>query len=157
MSNIPSFSDVCGTVVESLAETIQNREKIIVQLREENARLERVAADAVRKATVWKNEVEACEGDEKKIRDLQEEVQNLRKEIEVLNNTIDSRRDWSIKNQRILADRYLLEISQLHTEIRRLNGNQMFIAPMWRKDGCTQAEVRSDSDPQTGVQYGDLT
>jgi hypothetical protein len=41
MSNIPSFSDVCGTVVESLAETIQNREKIIIQLREDNARLQR--------------------------------------------------------------------------------------------------------------------
>jgi hypothetical protein len=50
------------TVVESLAETIQNREKIIIQLREENERLQRVAADAVSKATAWKNEVEARGG-----------------------------------------------------------------------------------------------
>jgi hypothetical protein len=40
MSNIPSFNSVCGTVVESLAETILNREAVIVQLRQENARLQ---------------------------------------------------------------------------------------------------------------------
>jgi predicted nucleic acid-binding Zn-ribbon protein len=96
MSNIPSFNSVCGTVVESLAETIQNREKIIIQLREENARLERVAADAVRKATAWKNEVEACGGDEKKIRDLQEEVRNLSERNAALQSEIEDFADDGI-------------------------------------------------------------
>ena len=117
MSNIPTFNDVCGTVVESLAETILNREKTIIQLREENDR--------------------------------------LREDIRVLNNTIESRRDWSIKNRQSLANRYLLEIRQLHDEIRRLNGNQPFVAPMWRNQ-ATNGEKRSDSDPATGTQYGDL-
>jgi hypothetical protein len=123
MSNIPSFSDVCGTVVESLAETIQNREKIIIQLREENARLERVAADAVRKATAWKNEVEACGGDEKKIRDLQEEVRNLSERNAALQRVIER------QNVRIAA------------QARR---------------SASCCNTPSDSDPQTGVQYGYL-
>jgi predicted RNase H-like nuclease (RuvC/YqgF family) len=121
MSNIPSFSDVCGTVVESLAETIQNREKIIIQLREDNARLERVAADAVRKATAWKNEVDTWENNEKKIHDLQEEVRNLSERNAALQRVIER------QNVRIAA----ISASCCNTP--------------------------SDSDPQTGVQYGDLT
>lgn len=38
-TNIPSFNDICGTVTQALAETIINRENLIVQLREENANL----------------------------------------------------------------------------------------------------------------------
>ena len=61
MSNIPSFSDVCGTVVESLAETIQNREKIIIQLREENAALRRVIErQNVRIATQARRSASCC-------------------------------------------------------------------------------------------------
>jgi predicted RNase H-like nuclease (RuvC/YqgF family) len=129
MSNIPSFSDVCGTVVESLAETIQNRERIIIQLREENERLQRVAADAVRKATVWQNEVEACEGDEKKIRDLQRTVSEL-----------TTQRDEARRLYCVFAANVEQKVDAQH------------IASQWGWD----CYPKSDSDPVTGVQYGDL-
>jgi hypothetical protein len=148
MSDIPSFNDVCGTVVESLAETIQNREKIIIQLREDNARLQRVAADAVRKATVWQNEVEACGGDEKKIRDLQRTVSELttqRDEARRLYCVFAANVEQKVDAQHIASqwgwDCFPLSDSDLAMEDAYL-----------RKE----REAESDSDPVTGVQYGDL-
>jgi predicted RNase H-like nuclease (RuvC/YqgF family) len=148
MSDIPSFNDVCGTVVESLAETIQNREKIIIQLREDNARLQRVAADAVRKAESWKNEVEACEGDEKKIRDLQHTVSELttqRDEARRLYCVFASNVEQKVDAQHIASqwgwDCFPLSDSDLAMEDAYLR---------------REREAESDSDPVTGVQYGDL-
>jgi hypothetical protein len=148
MSNIPSFSDVCGTVVESLAETIQNRERIIIQLREENERLQRVAADAVRKAESWKNEVEACEGDEKKIRDLQHTVSELttqRDEARRLYCVFAANVEQKVDAQHIASqwgwDCFPLSDSDLAMEDAYLR---------------REREEESDSDPVTGVQYGDL-
>lgn len=190
MSNIPSFSDVCGTVVESLAETIQNRERIIIQLREENERLQRVAADAVRKAESWKNEVEACEGDEKKIHDLQRTVSELTmqrddllKEVKDLTERHAHMRNISLGARADVhqARRDLDEANKERDEARRLycvfasNVEQKVtaehIASQWGWD-CfplsdsdlamedaylrKEREAESDSDPVTGVQYGDL-
>jgi len=181
-NSIPSFSDVCGTVVESLAETIQNREKIIIQLREENERLQRVAADAVRKAESWKNEVEACEGDEKKICELRNEVRDLK--IEILEaNKIYQLQQYEVRNLR----NQLIVLQNLHNDCdkqckdllherdvaRRLycvlaaNGSPAtppaYIAFQWGWDCFPQDNDptpflfdQSDSDPRTGVQYGDL-
>jgi predicted RNase H-like nuclease (RuvC/YqgF family) len=110
MSNIPSFNSVCGTVVESLAETILNREAVIVQLRQENARLQ--------------SEVEAGDTDERKVWQLQDEVRTLREDNAALRRVIER------QNSRISAQ--------------------------WAKlSKC--CNTPSDSDPQTGVQYGDLT
>jgi predicted nucleic acid-binding Zn-ribbon protein len=109
MSNIPSFNSVCGTVVESLAETILNREAVIVQLRQENARLQ--------------SEVEAGDTDERKVWQLQDEVRTLREDNAALRRVIE-----------------------------RQNGR---IATQARRD--VRGNTPSDSDPQTGVQYGDLT
>jgi DNA repair exonuclease SbcCD ATPase subunit len=173
MSDIPSFNDVCGTVVESLAETIQNREKIIIQLREDNARLQRVAADAVRKAESWKNEVEACVGDERKIVDLQAKVRNLHDEIRNLEQTAET----TYENHKHIVS----ELTTQRDEARRLycvfasnveqNVTAEHIASQWGWD-CfplsdsdlamedaylrKEREAESDSDPVTGVQYGDL-
>ncbi len=110
MSNIPSFNSVCGTVVESLAETILNREAVIVQLRQENARLQ--------------SEVEAGDTDERKVWQLQDEVRTLREDNAALRRVIER------QSSRISAQ--------------------------WAKlSKC--CNTPSDCDPQTGVQYGDLT
>jgi len=150
MSDIPSFNDVCGTVVESLAETIQNREKIIIQLREDNARLQRVAADAVRKAESWKNEVEACEGDEKKIRDLQHTVSEL-----------TTQRDEARRLYCVFAANVEQKVGVGAQHIASRWGWDCF--PLSDSDLAMEdaylrreREAESDSDPVTGVQYGDL-
>lgn len=166
MSDIPSFNDVCGTVVESLAETIRNREAIIIQLREDNARLQR-------KAVELQNEVEACVGDERKIVDLQAKVRNLHDEIRNLEQTAETTYE---NHKRIVS-----ELTTQRDEARRLycvfasNVEQKVtaehIASQWGWD-CfplsdsdlamedaylrKEREAESDSDPVTGVQYGDL-
>jgi hypothetical protein len=150
MSDIPSFNDVCGTVVESLAETIQNREKIIIQLREDNARLQRVAADAVRKAESWKNEVEACEGDEKKIRDLQHTVSELTTQRD------EARRLYCVfaANVEQTAGRGAQHIaSQWGWDCFPLSDSDLAMEDAYLRK---EREAESDSDPVTGVQYGDL-
>jgi hypothetical protein len=150
MSDIPSFNDVCGTVVESLAETIQNREKIIIQLREDNARLQRVAADAVRKAESWKNEVEACEGDEKKIRDLQHTVSELTTQRD------EARRLYCVfaanVEQKVGVGAQHIA-SQWGWDCFPLSDSDLAMEDAYLR---REREAESDSDPVTGVQYGDL-
>ena len=95
-TNIPSFSDICGTVTQSLAETIINREALIAQLRDELASTRNLLRERC------KNYTAVCE-----------ENETLRAKI-ASNRT--RRADFRCCN-----------------------------------------EQKSDTDPATGVQYGDLT
>lgn len=94
MSNIPNITDICGTVVESLAETIRNREAVIAELREDNARAEHMClmrehllgqrekqiAELQKQIEGWRDEVEALEKDQKELYRLQQEIRLLKTE-----------------------------------------------------------------------------
>jgi hypothetical protein len=174
-NSVPSFNDICGTVVESLAETIQNREKIIIQLREENARLQRNAG-------ALQNEVEACAGDEQKICELRNEVRDLKIEIDEANKIYQLQlyEVRNLRNQLIVlqnlhndCDKQCKDLLHERDVARRLycvlaaNGSPAtppaYIAFQWGWDCFPQDNDptpflfdQSDSDPRTGVQYGDL-
>jgi len=164
MSNIPSFNDVCGTVVESLAETIQNREKIIIQLREDNARLQR-------NVVALQNEVEACGGDERKIVFLEARIRNLHDEIRNLEQTAET----TYEDHRRIVDELITQRDEARMEVCTLSGNGSCDSTEREADSrgwdCfktdsdlamedaylrKEREAESDSDPATGVQYGDL-
>jgi hypothetical protein len=140
MSNIPNSTDICGTVVESLAETIQNREKIIIQLREENARLQRNAVA---------------------IKDLTERHAHMSNiALGARADVHQTRRDLDKANkERDVARRLYCVLAA--------NGSPAtppaYIAFQWGWDCFPQDNDptpflfdQSDSDPRTGVQYGDL-
>ena len=105
-TNIPSFSDICGTVTQSLAETIINREALIAQLRDELAETQGLLCE---RSTNYG--------------ELTKQNAELRNEI----------RSLKMENIRFTA---------LRDDVRRSSD---FV------------EQKSDSDPVTGVQYGDLT
>ena len=75
MSNkIPSFNDICGTITESLAETILNREATIAELRVQVSNLHKVIGGYEQKVDERMNIIRDYE---KTIGDLREEVANL--------------------------------------------------------------------------------
>ncbi len=158
MSNIPSFSDICGTVVESLAETIRNREAIIIQLREDNARLERSVES-------WKNEAEAAGEDEKKVWQLTAEVARLKGELVLFNAELGRVRNELVVSQNLhkSCDQQCKTLLRERDDARRLYCE--FVANVEESGSAEQIASQygwdclppSDSDPVTGVQYGDLT
>ena len=79
-TNIPSFNDICGTVVESLAETIRNREALIAQLREENARAQHLLHE---RCANYTNRCEEVERLEKIVGEQRQSIRSLREEIEL--------------------------------------------------------------------------
>jgi hypothetical protein len=101
MSNIPNITDICGTVTQALAETIRNREALIAQLREENARAQNLLRErCINNASLitentdlrleiegWKVECETNALDEKELYRLRAEVQSLRNQLVVSQNS----------------------------------------------------------------------
>lgn len=114
MSNI---TDICGTVIESLAETIRNREALIAELREDNARAEHMCL--MREHLLGQRD--------KQIAELQKQIEGWRTECEI-------------------HERDNKELYRLQQEIRLL-----------KTENIRLTEQQSDTDPRTGVQYGDLT
>ena len=194
MSNIPNITDICGTVVESLAETIRNRETLIAELREDNARAEHMClmrehllgqrdkqiAELQKQIEGWRDEVEALEKDQKELYRLQQEIRPLKTE----NIRLTAQRDAAqaelanLKkdNQQLVVcfgrgDAYWTAISdrddarrQYCELVHSLEGTKVEkIAhfngwdDLYRTDNTPNLfEQQSDSDPVTGVQYGDL-
>jgi predicted RNase H-like nuclease (RuvC/YqgF family) len=194
MSNIPNITDICGTVVESLAETIRNRETLIAELREDNARAEHMClmrehllgqrdkqiAELQKQIEGWRDEVEALEKDQKELYRLQQEIRPLKTE----NIRLTAQRDAAqaelanLKkdNQQLVVcfgrgDAYWTAISdrddarrQYCELVHSLEGTKVEkIAhfngwdDLYRTDNTPNLfEQQSDTDPRTGVQYGDL-
>lgn len=207
--NIPTFNDICGTVTQALAETIINREAIIAELREKNARTEQMLRERCTNYTVlakeneelrkqiggWRTECEIHEKDEKELYRLRDEVRSLRTQLFVSQNEhgdCDKQcKELLIENQNLKedfgrGDAYWTAIRErddarrqycelVHNtegstveKIAHFNGwNDLYPAADNTPSLFEQNEVRrtrrsdfteqqSDSDPETGVQYGDL-
>lgn len=193
--NIPNITDICGTVVESLAETIRNREAVISELRERLAQtqetlrercvnyaeLHKKNAELQTEIGGWRDEVEALEKDQKELYRLQQEIRPLKTE----NIRITAQRDaaqaelanlkkdnqqlvvcfgrgdayWTAISDRDDARRQYCEL--VHSlegtkaeKIAHFNGWN----DLYSTDNTPNLfEQQSDTDPHTGVQYGDLT
>ena len=78
--NIPSFNDICGTVTQALAEIILNREAIIAELREENARAQHLLHE---RTTNYKNRCEEVERLEKIVGEQRQQIRDLEEEVEL--------------------------------------------------------------------------
>ena len=78
--NIPSFNDICGTVTQALAENILNREAIIAELRQENARAQQMLHE---RTTNYTNRCEEVERLEKIVKRQRQSIRDLREEIEL--------------------------------------------------------------------------
>lgn len=213
MSNIPNITDICGTVIESLAETIRNREAVIAELREDNARAEHMClmrehllgqrdeqiVELQKQIEGWRDEVEALEKDQKELYRLQESIRPLKTE----NIRLTAQRDqYKADNERLNRELALLRQDfgrgdAYWTAIRERDDARTLYCEYVAEDrrqglvdheDCTpeavatemgwsssnddkhtpslfeRNEVRrrdfsnqqSDSDPATGVQYGDL-
>jgi predicted RNase H-like nuclease (RuvC/YqgF family) len=187
MSNIPNINDICGTVTQALAEIILNREAIIAELRDENARAEHLLgqgekqiAELQKQIEGWRDEVEALEKDQKELYRLQQEIRPLKTE----NIRLTAQRDAAqaelanLKkdNQQLVVcfgrgDAYWTAISdrddarrQYCELVHSLEGTKVEkIAhfngwdDLYRTDNTPNLfEQQSDTDPRTGVQYGDL-
>lgn len=192
MSNI---TDICGTVIESLAETIRNREAVIAELREDNARAEHMClmrehllgqrdkqiAELQKQIEGWRTECEIHEKDEKELHRLQQEIRPLKTEIYRLTEQLNAARaevaDLRRDNQQLVVcfgrgDAYWTAISDrddarrqycelVHSlegtkaeKIAHFNGWN----DLYSTDNTPNLfEQQSDTDPRTGVQYGDLT
>ena len=79
-NNIPSFNDICGTVTQALAEIILNREAIIAELREENARAQHLLHE---RTTNYKNRCEEVERLEKIVGEQRQQIRDLEEEVEL--------------------------------------------------------------------------
>ena len=194
-NNIPTINDICGTVVESLAETIRNREALIAELREDNARAEHMClmrehllgqrdkqiAELQKQIEGWRDEVEALEKDQKELYRLQESIRPLKTEnirltaqrdaaqAELANLKKDNQQlvvcfgrgdaYWTAISDRDDARRQYCEL--VHSlvctkaeKIAHFNGWN----DLYSTDNTPNLfEQQSDTDPRTGVQYGDLT
>lgn len=173
-TDIPSFNDICGTVTQSLAETILNREAVIAQLRDElamtkNLLRERSAQNVELRNEIegWRTECEIHERDEKELHRLQEAIRPLKTE----NIRLTAQRDqFKSDCERLRAERdeARREYCEYVAEDRRqgLIGHEettpdaVALEMGWSvfsNDRYTPSLFeKSDSDPVTGVQYGDL-
>ena len=196
MSNIPNITDICGTVTQALAETIRNREAIIAELREENARAQNLLRERCinnaslitentdlrlvkeilhREIEGWKVECETNALDEKELYRLRAEVQSLRNQLVVSQNSQLNCEKYCkiLLEERDEARRQYCElVAELDSEMKKedvARANEW--GDLYSTDNTPslfeQNEVRrtrrsdfteqqSDSDPRTGVQYGDL-
>lgn len=187
-NNIPNITDICGTVVESLAETIRNREALIAELREENARAEHLLLTRDKQVTElreqvkgWRAECEAHEKDEKELYALRDEVRRLKTQLLVSHNShMDCDRQckellaenenlkqdfgrgdayWTAISQRDEARRSYCELagSLEHKDpadiAKHHKWDDLYADPSIRAQHVAE---QSDTDPETGVQYGDL-
>lgn len=188
MSNIPNIIDICGTVTEALAETIRNREALIAQLREENARAQDLLrercinnaslitenTDLLREIEGWKVECETNALDEKELYRLRAEVQSLRNQLVVSQNShLDCDKQCkTLLEERDEARRQYCELvaeldSEMKEDVARANEWDDLYSidntpSLFRQNEVRRTrrsdftEQQSDSDPRTGVQYGDL-
>lgn len=180
--NIPTFNDICGTVTQALAEIILNREAIIAELRDDNARAEHLlllrdkqVGELQKQIDGWRTECEAHEKDEKELYSLRKEVRTLRTQLFVSQNQHNDcdKQCKTLLNERDDARRQYCEfVNNLEGTkcevIANFNGwNDLYPAADNTPSLFEQNEVRrtrrsdfveqqSDSDPVTGVQYGDL-
>lgn len=188
--NIPTFNDICGTVTQALAETIINREAIIAELREKNARTEQMLRERCTNYTVlakeneelrkqidgWRTECEIHEKDEKELYSLRNEVRTLRTQLVVSKALLEENQNLKEENQNLKedfgrGDAYWAAIRE------RDDARRQYCELVHNTEGSTVEKIahfngwndlysidntpnlfeqKSDSDPETGVQYGDL-
>lgn len=153
MSNIPNITDICGTVTQALAETIRNREAIIAELREENARAQNLLRErCINNASLimentdlrgevegWKLECETNALDEKELYRLRAEVQSLRNQLVVSQNS-QSNCD---KQCKILRDEARREI--MNSAIDQACSNEE-IEEEYRKRGWSYLKKENTND-----------
>lgn len=180
-TDIPSFNDICGTVTQALAETIINREAVIAQLRDELARtkdllrerstnygeLAKQNAELHKEIEGWREECEIHERDNKELYRLQEAIRPLKTE----NIRITAQRDqFKSDCERLRAERD--EARRDYCEYVAEDRRQGLIGHEETTPDAVALEMgwsvfsddrytpslfeKSDSDPVTGVQYGDL-
>lgn len=172
--NIPSFNDICGTVTQALAEIILNREAIIAELRKENAETKNLLrercinnaslieqnSDLRREIEGWKLECETNEHDEKELYRLRTEVLSLRNQLIVSQNShFDCDKQCKILlEERDEARRQYCElVAELDSEMKEDIARANEWDDLYSIDNTPSLFGQSDSDPRTGVQYGDLT
>jgi hypothetical protein len=178
--NIPTFNDICGTVTEALAETIINRNNIIAGLREDL----RIAQDLLRERCTNYNSLLNQNADIlKENLELKKQVESLytslhRAEADHQNTLFRQRRTtrddfgrgdayWNAIRERDDARREYCEFvadvnregyadhpDQTPQDVAKSMGWDL----AFDNDTYTPSlfEKKSDSDPVTGVQYGDL-
>lgn len=140
-TDIPSFNDICGTVTQSLAETILNREAVIAQLRDELARTK----DLLRERSTNYGELA------KQNRELRAERDEARRDY--CEYVAEDRRQGLVGHEDCTPDAVAMDMgwsvfaNDTHTP-------SIFESRRTRRSDFTQQQ--SDSDPVTGVQYGDL-
>lgn len=134
MSNtdIPSFNDICGTITEALAETIINRENLIAQLRDELAKTK----DLLRERSTNYGELA------KQNAELRNEIEGWRTECEI--HERDEKELYRLREEIRSLKMENIRFAALRDDVRRTRRSDF-------------VEQKSDSDPVTGIQYGDLT
>ena len=131
-TDIPSFNDICGTVTQALAETIINRENLIAQLRDELAKTK----DLLRERSTNYGELA------KQNAELRNEIEGWRTECEI--HERDEKELYRLREEIRSLKMENIRFTALRDDVRRTRRSDF-------------VEQKSDSDPVTGVQYGDLT
>ena len=161
-----------GIVIQSLTDSIRNRDAIITALRDENARAQSLIMQRDNQIEAWRVECEIHEKDEKELYHLrisaaecQRENDNLRTQLIVLQRVSQNEyRDCDAQCKTLLKQRddarrqYCELVHNLEgtscEKIAHFNGwNDLYPVT---DNTPNLFEQKSDSDPATGVQYGDL-
>lgn len=145
-----------GIVIQSLTDSIRNRDAIITALRDENARAQSLIMQRDNQIEAWRVECEIHEKDEKELYRLRNEVRHLRTQLAQDFGRGDAY--WTAISERDDARRQYCEL--VHNlegtsceKIAHFNGWN----DLYSTDNTPNLfEQKSDSDPATGVQYGDL-
>lgn len=185
-TNIPTFNDICGTVTEALAKTIINRNGIIAGLREdlritqdllrerctnynsllnqnagilaENLELKKTVAELEEEIELDSDISNTTERMTKGLRYALIVAENLKKDLDAQCKTLCTERDEARRQYCELI--HQLE-GTLPEKIADKNG-WSYLYPFGSAAAASVNntpnlfEQKSDSDPVTGVQYGDL-
>ena len=149
-----------GIVIQSLTDSIRNRDAIITALRDENARAQSLIMQRDNQIEAWRVECEIHEKDEKELYRLRNEVRHLRTQLLVSHNQhmdCDAQCKTLLKQRDDARRQYCELVHNLEgtscEKIAHFNGWN----DLYSTDNTPNLfEQKSDSDPATGVQYGDL-
>lgn len=149
-----------GIVIQSLTDSIRNRDAIITALRDENARAQSIIMQRDNQIDGWRTECEIHEKDEQELYRLRKEVRTLRTQLLVSQNEhmdCDAQCRTLLKERNDARRQYCELVHNLEgtscEKIAHFNGWD----DLYRTDNTPNLfEQQSDSDPVTGVQYGDL-
>ena len=150
-----------GIVIQSLTDSIRNRDAIITALRDENARAQSLIMQRDNQIEAWRVECEIHEKDEKELYRLRNEVRHLRTQLLVSHNQhmdCDAQCKTLLKQRDDARRQYCELVHNLEgtscEKIAHFNGwNDLYPVT---DNTPNLFEQKSDSDPATGVQYGDL-